>query len=96
MTMPIKFRRTALLTKLVILLLLVSCAAILVSQQAQRRANEATARELANQVAELKEVNQELQEDIAGLGSDDSVENIAREELGLVGNGEVIFSDVGD
>lgn len=96
MRIPVKFRRTSLLTKLVILVLLISCAALLVSQQSQRRANEARAQNLANQVAELKEENQDLQEDIAGLGSDDSVENIAREELGLVGNGEIIFSDVGD
>ncbi|MBE6946087.1 MAG: septum formation initiator family protein [Ruminococcaceae bacterium] len=96
MRIPIKFRRTSLLTKLVILVLLISCAALLVSQQSQRRANEAKARELAQQVAELKEENQDLQEDIAGLGSDSSVVDIAREELGLVGNGEIIFSDIGD
>ncbi len=96
MRAPIKFRRTSLLTKLVILVLLISCSAILVSQQTQRRANEARAQELADQIAGLKEENQDLQQDIAGLGSDDSVENIAREELGLVGNGEIIFSDVGD
>lgn len=96
MKLPIKFRRTSLLTKLLILLVVISCVVLLVAQQSQRRVNEAAAQALEKQIAELIEENQDLRSDISGLGSDDSVKKIAREELGLVGSGEIIFSDVGD
>lgn len=96
MKMPVKFRRSALLTKLLILMVVVSSTVILVSQRSQIRENEARTRELEGQAAQLQEENQDLQGDIDGLGTDDSVKKIAREKLGLVGSGEVIFSDIGD
>lgn len=96
MKLPFKFRRTSLTTKLLILLVMISCVAILVAQQSQRRENEAAAQALEKQIAELIQENQDLQSDISGLGSDESVKKIAREELGLVGSDEIIFSDVGD
>lgn len=96
MKMPVKFRRSALLTKLLILMVVVSSTVILVSQRSQIRENEARTRELEGRAAQLQEENQDLQGDIDGLGTDDSVKKIAREKLGLVGSGEVIFSDIGD
>lgn len=96
MKLPVQFRPTPLVTKLLILLVMLSCVVLLVGQQSRRRANELEAQALEEQIAELKEANQKLAEDLAALGSDDSVENIAREELGLVGSGEIIFSDMGD
>ena len=50
---------------------------------------------MAGQAAELQQENQNLQTGIDGLDPDDSVKKIARDKLGLVGNGEIIFSDVG-
>ena len=96
MNFPVTFRRTPLLTKLLILLVVLSCVALLVQQQSRRRANALEVQTLKQEIAELQEANQELAEDIAAMGSDASVEEIAREELGLVGSGEIIFSDVGD
>ena len=84
MRLPVKFRRSSLLTKVVVLLVVVSATVILVSQRSQIRSNQAQCQELAGQAG------------IDGLDSDDSVKKIARDKLGLVGNGEIIFSDVGE
>ena len=51
---------------------------------------------MVNQASALQQENQSLQADIEGLDSDESVKKIARDKLGLVGNGEIIFSDVGE
>lgn len=96
MDLPFKIRRTSMLTKLTVLLLIVACVVLLVSQQTQLRANRVRYAELTAQAAELQQANQELQADIADLDSDESVKKIARDKLGLVGNGEVIFSDIGE
>lgn len=95
MRLPVKFRRSSLLTKVVVLVV-VSATVILVSQRSQIRSNQAQCQELAGQAAELQQENQNLQTGIDGLDSDDSVKKIARDKLGLVGNGEIIFSDVGE
>ena len=78
------------------LLLIVGCAAMLISQQAQIRANAAEAEQLSQQAAQLEQANRDLTEDIAALGSDDSVREIAQEELGLVEDGQIIFVDAGE
>lgn len=96
MKMPVKFRRSSFLTKLLVLMVVVSSVVILVSQRSQIRENEAKTRALEDQAAHLVEENQNLREDIEGLGTDDSIKKIAREKLGLVESGEVIFSDIGD
>ena len=96
MRLPVKFRISSLLTKVVVLLVVVSATVILVSQRSQIRSNQAQCQELAGQAAELQQENQNLQTGIDGLDSDDSVKKIARDKLGLVGNGEIIFSDVGE
>ena len=87
MKLPVKFRRSSLLTKVVVLL---------VSQRSQIRSNQAQYQELAGEAAGLQQENQNLRSDIEGLDSDESVKKIARDKLGLVGNGEIIFSDVGE
>ena len=96
MRLPVKFRRSSLLTKVVVLLVVVSATVILVSQRSQIRSNQAQCQELAGQAAELQQENQNLQTGIDGLDSDESVKKITRDKLGLVGNGEIIFSDVGE
>ena len=96
MKMPVKFRRSSFLTKLLVLMVVDSSVVLLVSQRSQIRENEAKTRALEDQAAQLVEENQNLREDIEGLGTDDSIKKIAREKLGLVESGEVIFSDIGD
>lgn len=96
MKLPVKFRRSSLLTKVVVLLVVVSATVILVSQRSQIRSNQAQYQELAGEAAGLQQENQNLRSDIEGLDSDESVKKIAWDKLGLVGNGEIIFSDVGE
>ena len=75
---------------MVILALVLSMGALLtlrMSTEALQRENEA----LHDQAAELSAANEELKEDIDQLGSVQSVEEIAREELGLVDADTVIF-----
>ena len=96
MKLPVKFRRSSLLTKVVVLLVVVSATVILVPQRSQIRSNQAQYQELAGEAAGLQQENQNLRSDIEGLDSDESVKKIARDKLGLVGNGEIIFSDVGE
>ena len=79
MRLPVKFRRSSLLTKVVVLLVVVSATVILVSQRSQIRSNQAQCQELAGQAAELQQENQNLQTGIDGLDSDDSVKKIARD-----------------
>ena len=96
MKLPVKFRRSSLLTKVVVLPVVLSATVILVSQRSQIRSNQAQYQELAGEAAGLQQENQNLRSDIEGLDSDESVKKIARDKLGLVGNGEIIFSDVGE
>lgn len=96
MKLPVKLRKSSLLTKILILLILVGTTATLVSQRARVRANEAAYQALSEEAARQYQENQALQKDIDALGTDDSVRKIARDELGLVENGEIIFYDAGD
>ena len=84
------------MTKLLVCLVVGSSVFVLMSQRAQIRENEAQAQALSKKVAQVRQENQDLRTDIEALGSDESVRKIARDMLGLVENGEVIFSDVGE
>ena len=96
MKAPIRVRRSGLLTKVVVLLVVVCSTVTLMSQRTQIRAKQAEYQKLNQQVAQLEQKNTQLQADLAGLGSDDSVRDIASRELGLVENGEIIFTDRGE
>ena len=96
MKAPIRVRRSGLLTKVVVLLVVVCSTVTLMSQRTQIRAKQAEYQKLNQQVAQLEQKNTQLQADLAGLGRDDSVRDIARRELGLVENGEIIFTDRGE
>ncbi len=96
MKLPVKFRRSSHMIKLLVFLVVGSSVFILVSQRSQIQENKAKAQSLSRQVAQVRQENQDLRTDIEALGSDESVRKIAREMLGLVENGEVIFSDIGE
>ena len=61
MKLPVKFRRSSLLTKVVVLLVVVSATVILVSQRNQIRTNQEQYQELVNQASALQQENQSLQ-----------------------------------
>ena len=83
-------------TKVMVILALVlsmgALATLRISTISLQKENEA----LHDQAAELSAANAELQEDISQLGSVQSVEKIAREELGLVNPDTIIFQPQAD
>ncbi len=87
------YRRSSTLTKAVVLSALVLTVAALVVVRLSIDAAQARTQELADEAARYEHENGELQENIDGLGSADSVEQIAKDELGLVDPDTVIIED---
>ena len=90
-----KFKRSSLMTKIIIVLPAIAAAATLVSLQAQLREKQATAAELEQQVAAASQENRRMEAAIDAVGTDEGVKAIAREKLGMVESGEIIFYDIG-
>jgi cell division protein FtsB len=78
------YRRSSMLTKAVVLSAIILSTAALITLQITLGATQDRTQELANQAAQLEQENQKLEENIDGLGSADSVGQIAKDELGLV------------
>ncbi len=66
----------------------------IISQQAAISSNEKVITDLTNQVTENKEKLAELRDTKDSYGSDESIERIARDKLGLVRPDEKVFIDV--
>ena len=90
-----KFKRSSLMTKIIIVLPAIAAAATLVSLQAQLRERQATAAELEQQVAAASQENWRMEAAIDAVDTDEGVKAIAREKLGMVESGEIIFYDIG-
>lgn len=91
-----RFKRSSLLTRLLILVLVVYATVTLVSLQNQVSDKNAEAAELENSIAAAQQENQRLQQAIDALDTDEGVEEVARRKLGLVAEGEIVFYDVGN
>ncbi len=90
-----KFKKTSLWIKLLMLVLVVYAAITLVSLQPQIDAAQSQAALLAESKSALEQENQELRDDIANMDTDEGVEKIARSKLGMRYNGEIDFRDAG-
>ena len=90
-----KFKRSSLMTKIIIVLPAIAAAATLVSLQAQLRERQATAAELEQQVAAASQEKRRMEAAIDAVDTDEGVKAIAREKLGMVESGEIIFYDIG-
>lgn len=88
-----KLKKTPLLAKLLILAVCVFALVSLVSLQGQIREKRSEAEKLKEQVMYAEQEQKELEEDMAALGSDESIIKIARERLGMVADGEIVFYD---
>ncbi len=66
----------------------------IVSQQAAISSNEKVINDLTNQITENKEKLAELRDTKESYGSDESIERIARDKLGLVRPDEKVFIDI--
>ena len=90
-----KFRKSSLLIKLVVLILVVYATITLVSLQSQISAKREEAEALSKSITSAEEENQRLQDAIDNIDSDESVEEIARNKLGMTFPGEITFQDAG-
>lgn len=94
--MRIKFKKSSFITKLVIMILLVYTMVTLVYLQRQLSEKQREREILEAQITQVQQANAELSEDIAALGTEEGIEAVAREKLGLVSEGEITFFDIGD
>ncbi len=90
-----RFKKSSLLTKILILVMVVYAAVTLVSLQNQVTVREAEAARLETAIDAAKQENLRLEQAIANLDTDEGVEAVARQKLGLVTKGEIVFYDVG-
>ena len=91
-----RFRRSSLVTKILILALVAYAAVTLVTLQGQLQEKNAQADVLSDQVTALEQENQRLEQAISELDTDEGVEAVARQKLGLVKKNETVFIDVGN
>lgn len=89
-----KFKRTGIVTKIVILAIIVYAGITLVSLKVQVSDARETRDQLQGEVDGVLQTNTELQYAIDHSTDPETIEDIARNKLGLVKPGEKIFYDV--
>lgn len=87
----IKYRRSSTLTKTVVMSAIVLSMTALLILHITADATRQKTDDLTDQAAQLEQENEQLEENIDGLGSADSVEQIAKDELGLVDPDTVVI-----
>lgn len=85
------YRRSSTLLKCVVLTAVVLCTVCLIALRASILETRAETEALRSQAAILEQQNQQLDEDIAELGTVESVKRLALELLGLVSPDTIIF-----
>ena len=91
-----RFKRSSLLTKVLILVLVVYATVTLVSLQSQVTEMDAQAEALESSIDAAKQENLRLEQAIAALDTDEGVVDVARQKLGWVTEGEIVFYDMGN
>ena len=91
-----KLKKSSLLTKVIVLIVIVYATVTLVRLQSQTSQRRAEAAQIAAQVAELEQENADLQSSIDHLESEEGIIEVARDKLGMVSDGEIIFYDQGE
>ena len=90
-----RFKRSSLVMKIVLLAMVVYATVTLVSLQSQVTQKNAEAAELQSSIDVEKQENLRLQQAIENLNTDEGVQEVAREKLGWVSKGEIVFYDMG-
>ena len=85
----------SLLVKIIILALLVFATVTLVSLRPQIEAKKKEAAMLEEQIQQTRQENARIEDADQALDTDEGVEAVAREKLGMVSENEIIFQDVG-
>ena len=91
-----RIARAGLLTKILILVLLIAVAISLLELNKQVEQAQARKEDLTRQVAVQTQTNADLADAIEHSDDLDRIEDVAREKLGLVKPGEIIFYGMGD
>ena len=89
-----KFKKAGIITKIVIAALLVYAVVSLVTVRSKTAALNAQTQQLQQQVTDMTQSNAELEYKIEHREDADTIEEIARDKLGLVKPGEKIFYDM--
>lgn len=92
--MPVKFKKAGLLTKLLILVMIVYAAYNIATVQANIAQARQSLTSLTQEVEDARQVNAQLTYEIEHKDDPETIEQIAREKLGLVKPGEKIFYDM--
>ena len=91
-----KLVKSSLLVKLVILILVVYATVTLVSLRKQITEKNEQEAILNSSIAATQQENNRIQDCIDALGTDAGVEAVARDKLGMVDEGDIVFYDVGE
>ena len=91
-----KLRRAGIVTKLVVLILIVYAVVTLIDLQTRIDNAEREQAALAEAVADKRADNEALRYEIEHSGDPETLEELARDKLGLVLPGEQIFYDIGN
>ena len=89
-----KFTKSSLLVKIVILVLVVYATVTLVRLRSQISEKNTESTELTSSIVSTQQENDRLQEEIDALSTDEGLEQVARDEMDMVGEGELVFEDV--
>lgn len=88
-----KFRQSGFLSKIVVLILLVFTAITLLNVRGRIQSAQSELKRYQTAVDEQRETNAALADDIANSSDPDTVLAVAKDKLGLMEEGEVIFYD---
>lgn len=88
-----RFGVAGILVKLVLIALLIYAGVTLYNLQSQIQAAQAQQAELTARAQSLEDENNALRADIAAAGDQEKLEDVARDELGMVQSGEKVFYD---
>lgn len=91
-----KLVKSSLLVKLVILILVVYATVTLVSLRKQITEKNEQEAILNSSIAATQQENNRIQDSTDALGTDAGVEAVARDKLGMVDEGDIVFYDVGE
>ncbi|MBR5022043.1 MAG: septum formation initiator family protein [Oscillospiraceae bacterium] len=90
----IVFRRTSPLMKCVVLTAIVACTVALIALRINIQQNRQRRADLGQQAIQLVQENKALTQNIAKLGTEESIRRIAETELGLVDPDTQLFTPV--
>lgn len=88
-----KFKRSGFLSKVVVVILLVFIAITLLNVHSQIQNAQQQLEQYQAAVDEQQEVNAALEENIANSSDPDTILDVAKDKMGLLESGEVIFYD---